>query len=195
MLASLFSSLRDLPTDVDVYSFSEDNARGSIILLKFTHGIAIRAQKAVVQLFAIFEKNCAICFTLFLFLILFSKPPKRKSYQFHVVARYYIFTLIFMIEFLTISLLLIQLSGTYVRFRKQSRDDEVTERRGEVEEVEKEEEEANRFDSVTSQAKRTEDKRKNRASEGQKQHGSSSGSIEKRSIDPWYYADVHVSRT
>lgn len=151
------------------------------------------AQKAVAQLFAIFEKNCAICFTLLLFLILFSKPPKRKSYQFHVVARYYIFTLIFMIEFLTISLLLIQLSGTYVRFRKQSRDDEVTERRGE-EEVEKEEE-ANRFDSVTSQAKRTEDKRKNRASEGQKQHGSSSGSIEKRSIDPWYYADVHVNRT
>ncbi|KYN14819.1 hypothetical protein ALC57_12928 [Trachymyrmex cornetzi] len=50
------------------------------------------------------------------------------------------------------------------------------------------------FDSVTSQAKRTEDKRKNRASEGQKQHGSSSGSIEKRPIDPWYYADVHVSQ-
>ncbi|EZA61531.1 hypothetical protein X777_07864 [Ooceraea biroi] len=54
--------------------------------------------------------------------------------------------------------------------------------------------EANRFDSVTSQAKRTEDKRRSRASEGQKQHGSSSGSIEKRPIDPWYYADVHVSR-
>lgn len=52
-----------------------------------------------------------------------------------------------------------------------------------------------RFDSVTSQAKRTEDKRKSRASEGQKQHGSSFGSIEKQPIDPWYYADVHVSRT
>lgn len=43
-----------------------------------------------------------------------------------------------MIEFLAISLLLIELSGTYVRFRKQSRDDEVMERRGEEEEEEKE---------------------------------------------------------
>jgi len=75
--------------------------------------------------------------------ILFSKLPKRKSYQFHVVTRHYIFTLIFMIEFLTISLLLIELSGTYVRFRKQSRDDEVTERRGEKEEEKEEEKEAN----------------------------------------------------
>ncbi|KYQ55718.1 hypothetical protein ALC60_05360, partial [Trachymyrmex zeteki] len=73
----------------------------------------------------------------------------------------------------------------------ESRSEEEKEKK---EEKEEEEEEANRFDSVTSQAKRTEDKRKNRASEGQKQHGSSSGSIEKRPIDPWYYADVHVSQ-
>lgn len=64
-----------------------------------------------------------------------------------------------------------------------------------MERRDEEEEEANRFDSVTLEAKRTEDKRKNRASEGQKQHESSSGSIEKRPIDPWYYADVHMSRT
>lgn len=192
MLASLFSSLRDLPTDV-AFTLSAKTMHAAVLYFEIYTWNCDTRRKQSCNYLPIFEKNCAICFTLFLFLILFSKPPKRKSYQFHVVARYYIFTLIFMIEFLTISLLLIQLSGTYVRFRKQSRDDEVTERRGE-EEVEKEEE-ANRFDSVTSQAKRTEDKRKNRASEGQKQHGSSSGSIEKRSIDPWYYADVHVSRT
>lgn len=100
-----------------------------------------------------------------------------------------------MTGFLTISLFLVALSGTYARFRKQSREYKVT---GGVEGEEKEErdeEETDRFDSVTSQAKRTEDKRKSRASEGQKQHGSSFGSIEKQPIDPWYYADVHVSRT
>jgi len=164
--------------------------------MKFTHGIAINAENNRGIICNIRETLCKMFYSLFIS-ILFSKLPKRKSYQFHVVTRHsYIFTLIFMIEFLTISLLLIVLSGTYVRFRKQSRDDEVTERRGEKKEKEKEEDkEANRFDSVTSQAKRTEDKRKNRASEGQKQHGSNSGSIEKRPIDPWYYADVHVSCT
>lgn len=56
-------------------------------------------------------------------------------------------------------------------------------------------EEEDNLDSVTRR-KRSEQKIKGEvASEGQKQHGSSSGSIEKRPIDPWYYADVHVSRT
>lgn len=38
--------------------------------------------------------------------ILFSKLPKRKSYQLHVVTCRCIFTLIFMIEFFMISLFL-----------------------------------------------------------------------------------------
>jgi len=91
-----------------------------------------------------------------------------------------------MTEFFTISLLLMELSGTYVRFRKQSqgrRSHGGEEDEEEKEEKEEEEEEkevaADRFDSVTSQAKRTEEKRKSHASEGQKQHGSSSGSIER----------------
>lgn len=42
--------------------------------------------------------------------------------------------------------------------------------------------ETNRFDSVTSQAKRTEDKRKNRASEGQKQHPAPDRSLLDRSL-------------
>lgn len=68
------------------------------------------------------EKLCNKKFYSLLATILFSKLPKRKSYQFHVVTRHYIF--IFMMEFLTRFHFFLELSSTYVRFRKQSRDDE-----------------------------------------------------------------------
>lgn len=54
-----------------------------------------------------------------------------------------------------------------------------------------------RFNNVWHR-KRTEPETKGgvrASSERQKQHGSSSRSIDRFSIDPWYYADVHVSRT
>jgi len=99
---------------------------------------------------------------------------KHKPDQFHVVTRSYIFTFVHPQN----DKIFHDFTVSYGYFPTRTWDlesnheeDKVTERRRRRG--------GDRFDSVTSQAKRTEEKRKSHASEGQKQHGSSSGSIER----------------
>lgn len=144
MLASLFSSSGNRPgpthrpTDRrDVYPFAEQNARlvSPSVYAGFAPG---SARKAIADLARATVERAIVRDTReFRFVnchksrhpvsdLYFPLEAKRKSSQSHLVTRSYIFALALIrpIGFLVILFLLVQLSGTYVRFRKQSRGEE-----------------------------------------------------------------------